>query len=256
MRDMQDRDGMVRFGDVEDDYDLPDLGSSVLDRPFERVGRMMFEDLVDAPGTLAGRGGQILAGAGLVLGSALLDRRAARFVEERQSNKWIKQADRIGKGLPLLAMGLAGLATLSAEDKRLSNTGMAALQAGGVGLLANLGIKRVVGRARPVDDLGPTDFSPFKRSDASFGSNHTTVMWAAVTPFAREYEAPWLYGVAALTNIGRVAGREHWVSDTVASSLIGYAIGSFFWEQRRKPKDGSPEISVSPTGVSASWPLK
>lgn len=256
MGDMHERDGLVRFGDIDDEYNLPDLGSSILDKPFERIGGMLLRDFADGPGTLAGKFDQALIGTGLVLSSALLDKKADDLVKPRLNNKWIKHADQVGKGLPLLGMGLAGVAFLSAEDKRLSTTGLAALQAGGIGLLGNLGIKEAVGRARPVDELGTRDFAPGKRSDASFGSNHTTVIWAAVTPFAREYEAPWLYGVAAMTNIGRVASRQHWISDTVASSLIGYAIGSFFWDQRRKPKEAGPEVGVSPSGVTMSWPLK
>ena len=43
--------------------------------------------------------------------------------------------------------------------------------------------------------------------------------------FALEYRAPWLYGVAALTNLSRVGKQEHWFSDTVASSVIGYGLG-------------------------------
>src|SRR5207253_2594944 len=82
---------------------------------------------------------------------------------------------------PVAAMGGAGLAALSEQDKRLSNTGIAAIQAGATGLLANLGIKYAVGRARPEDGKGPADFEPFKRPASSFPSNHTTVTWAATT---------------------------------------------------------------------------
>ena len=165
--------------------------------------------------------------------------------------------DGIGKWLPFAALGGAGLAALSEQDKRLSNTGIAAVQAGATGLLASEAIKYTVGRARPVDGEGPADFEPFKRSDASFPSNHATVMWATVTPFAKEYDAPWLYGVAALVNAGRIASREHWLSDTVASSLLGYAIGDFFWqERRRKPADKGPQVLVGPAGVALKWETK
>jgi membrane-associated phospholipid phosphatase len=150
-------------------------------------------------------------------------------------------------------MGGAGLAALSEQDRRFGNTGIAAVEAGVTGLVANLGIKYAVGRARPVDERGPGDFEPFKRPNASFPSNHATVMWAAVTPFAKEYDAPWLYGVAALTNAGRIASRKHWLSDTVASSLLGFAIGDFFWEQGRKPDDKGPKVAVGPAGVALMW---
>ena len=104
----------------------------------------------------------------------------------------------------------------------------------------------------PFTGLGTTDFEPFKRPDASFPSNHTTVMWATVTPFAKEYDAQWLYGVAALVNAGRIASREHWLSDTVASSLFGYAIGDFFWQERRASGKG-PKVLVGPRSVTLKW---
>ena len=107
-----------------------------------------------------------------------------------------------------------------------------------------------------MDDKGPADFEPFKRPGSSFPSNHVTVTWAAVTPFAKEYDAPWLYGAAALVNAGRIASREHWLSDTVASSLLGFAIGDFFWQERRKSDDKGPRVLVGPAGVSLMWETK
>src|SRR5256885_2007771 len=53
MLDMQDRDGLVRLGDVEDDYNLPNLGSPMWDRPFENLGRWA------ARGPRTGRGRRI-----------------------------------------------------------------------------------------------------------------------------------------------------------------------------------------------------
>ncbi len=251
--DLHERDGLVRFGDMEDDYDLPDLGSSVLDRPFERIGAMTVRDWGKGAGSLPSHWDSVLTAGAVVLGAAVFDRRLARFVDEHGKEKGLHRLDSLGKTLPFLGMGLAGMATLAAEDKRLSDTGLASLQAGMTGLLANYGLKYAVGRARPVDQLGPADFRPFDRKDASFPSNHSTLIWAAVTPFAEEYQMPWLYGVAAMTNFGRIASKQHWLSDTVASSFIGYGIGTFFWEQRRKPEDKGPKIVVAPNGVTAMW---
>ncbi len=87
----------------------------------------------------------------------------------------------------------------------------------------------------------------------SFPSGHTIVAWAVATPFAKEYDAPWLYGVAAVTNLARVASRKHWLSDTVAGSLLGYGIGSVFWESARNPRSGEARVSVGPSGVRVGW---
>jgi membrane-associated phospholipid phosphatase len=255
MLDMHDRDGLVRFGDVEDDYNLPYLGSPMWDRPFENLGRMTLRDWGQGAGALSSSSAweTALLGAGAVLGSALLDRSVSRSVDRHFGSRALSTLDGFGKWLPVAAMGGAGLAALSEQDRRFSNTGIAAIEAGATGLFANLGIKYAVGRARPLDEKGPADFAPFKRGDASFPSNHATVTWAAVTPFAKEYDAPWLYGVAALTNAGRIASREHWLSDTVASSLLGFAIGDFFWQEHRKPDDKGPKVLVGPASVTLKW---
>src|SRR5437763_3272667 len=258
MLDMHDRDGLVRLGDGEDDSNLPYLGSPMWDRPFENLGRMTARDFSDGASALGSSGAweTALLGAGAVLGSAVFDRRISRSVDRHAGSRALDTLDGFGKWLPVAAMGGAGLAALSEQDKRLGNTGIAAIEAGATGLLANLGIKYAVGRARPEDGKGPADFEPFKRPASSFPSNHTTVTWAAVTPFAKEYDAPWLYGVAALANAGRIASREHWLSDTVASSLLGFAIGDFFWQERRKPGDKGPKVAVGPGGVSVMWETK
>ncbi len=255
MLDLHDRDGLLRFGDVEDDYNLPYLGNPMWDRPFENLGGMTARDWGNGAGALSSSSAweTALLGAGVVLGSAVFDRSVSRSVDRHSGSRALDTLDGLGKWLPVAALAGAGLAALSEQDKRLSNTGIAAIQAGATGLFANLGIKYAVGRARPADEKGPADFEPFKRSDASFPSNHATVTWAAVTPFAREYDAPWLYGVAALANAGRIASREHWLSDTVASSLLGFAIGDFFWQERRKPDDKAPKVLVGRAGVTLMW---
>jgi len=258
MLDLHDRDGLVRFGDVEDDYNLPYLGSPLWDRPFENIGRMTLRDWGEGTSALGSSGAweTALLGAGAVLGSAVFDRSVSRSVDRHFGSRALDTLDGIGKWLPVAAVGGAGLAALSERDKRLGNTGIAAIEAGVTGLAANLGIKYAVGRARPVDEKGPADFEPFKRPASSFPSNHVTVTWAAVTPFAKEYDAPWLYGAAALANAGRIASREHWLSDTVASSLLGFAIGDFFWQERRKPNEKGPQVLVGPAGVALRWETK
>jgi membrane-associated phospholipid phosphatase len=83
-------------------------------------------------------------------------------------------------------------------------------------------------------------------------SIHSTLAWAAITPYAKAYDAPWLYGVAALTNVARIGGRDHWFSDTVGSALIGYGLGSLFWESRSHDKS-SPSLYVLPSEIGLEW---
>jgi hypothetical protein len=76
-------------------------------------------------------------------------------------------------------------------------------------LLRPEGLKVAVGRARPTAGLGSEDFEGLRFPSTagngdSFPSRHITPIWAAITPYALEYDRLLLYGVAALTNVARV----------------------------------------------------
>ena len=116
-----------------------------------------------------------------------------------------------------------------------------------------------MGRERPTGGEGRSEFHPGSTEDryGSFPSRHTALIFAAVTPYAREFDMPWLYGVAALTNVARTWSREHWFSDTVAGSLLGVAAGTLAWEARRESRraKGAPRVMVTPAGVGVAWAL-
>jgi membrane-associated phospholipid phosphatase len=194
---------------------------------------------------------------GISLASAVVDKPIDNKVAKHVNNSSVKMVASLGSDLPFVAMGYAGIAYLANDtDSRLGVTSYSSLAAGSVGALSALGLKYVVGRARPSAELGPSSFTPVSANNGntSWPSMHTTVMWAAITPYAKDNDAPWLYGVAALTNVGRVAGRNHWFSDTVAGSLMGYAIGDFMWESHKNNKHGV-NWEVSPQGVTAHWKI-
>ena len=197
-----------------------------------------------------------VAGVGVaaVAGSSVLDSRGLRFAKDHARSGWLKSLNRVGDAIPWLGFAGAGLFALDTSDPRRSRTGYAAVEAGATTLVVATGLKYAVGRARPNSGLGPRDFEPFSggsKRDA-FPSRHSAVAWAVATPFALEYRAPWLYGVAALTNLSRVGRQEHWFSDTVAGSAIGYGLGRLFWESSRA-NTALPQVFVDPSSVNFSW---
>ncbi|MBI4293886.1 MAG: YjbH domain-containing protein [Betaproteobacteria bacterium] len=248
------KDPLERLDDLETDVEatrLVDLLPST--RSFARVRG----DFAAAGRTAAGANWLEAGayGAGLVVGSVALDRRIDRFAADHESNRWVKGVTRAGNALPWLALAGSAVAALDSSDPVRSRTGFAATEAGATAFLVATGLKYAVGRARPGDNASVRDFKPFSTDSGfdAFPSRHTAVMWAVATPFALEYNAPWLYGVAALSNIARVGSREHWFSDTVAGSLIGYGIGRIFWESSRTARKGEPRVLVHPSGVHLAW---
>ncbi|TAK68375.1 MAG: phosphatase PAP2 family protein [Betaproteobacteria bacterium] len=196
-------------------------------------------------------------GTGLVLASSALDRRADQFAKDHSGNRWLKSVNSMGNALPWLALAGSAVAALDGSDPARSRAGYAALEAGGTAFLAVTGLKYAFGRARPGNELGNHAFKPFSTRAGydSLPSGHTIISWAVATPFAEEYNAPWLYGLAAVTNLARVGSRQHWVSDTVAGSVLGYAIGRVFWESSRAPKRGEPRVLIHPSGINLAWGL-
>jgi len=245
---MHTADGLVRFGDMEDDYDLPELGSR---RPWPDF----VADDARAFGAAGGRADWVTAaalGTGLVLGSALADKGAHDYAVRHQDERWVKRGVKLGNALPFAAVGLSGLFAFDESRPRLRDAGTAALEASALALVGSEILKRTVGRARPDADLGRGEFDAGSKEDRfhSFPSRHAAVMWAAVTPYAKEYDMPWLYGLAALTSAARAGSREHWASDAVAGSLLGYWLGSLAWEARR---DSRTKVNVGLNNVSLAW---
>ena len=118
--------------------------------------------------------------------------------------------------------------------------------------------KYAFGRARPDEDRGPWTSvgGGNSRSNSSLPSAHAAIGFAAVTPFAKEYDAPWLYSVAAVGSAGRVFGRKHWVSDTVAGGIVGYAMGSWLWHAQRDQSKSGLSINPGPKEISETWQSK
>ena len=250
----KDQDGLVHFGDQDDDAYHPDPPDAIRNGAnwdafqyyLGNLGPTLISDDV-LLGTIIG-----VAAVGL---SYTVDDNVDNWAKNHKDDRINRGAGDVGKFATLGVLGATAFAALDRDDPRLSQTAVSSLQASAIGLGISLGGKYAIGRARPDLGLGKKDFSA-SRSDSSFPSDLTTVAWAAVTPFAKEYDVPLLYGVAALANIGRVAERRHWFSDTVAGSFIGYGVGSLMWTLNKERAKGDPRVSVTATGVEATWEFR
>jgi membrane-associated phospholipid phosphatase len=134
----------------------------------------------------------------------------------------------------------------------MQNIGIISLESVAGAAALSIATKHVVGRARPNEGLGSWSKAT-DRSNASFPSNHATVAFAAVTPFAQEYDAPWLYGLAAAGSLGRTAGRQHWVSDVVAGGVLGMAVGGWLWQAQRTDTHSNFAVTPGEKSLGVAW---
>ena len=256
LTNLNDQDGMVHFGDENDDAYRPDPPNALQSGAnwdafqyyLDNLGPTLISDEV-LLGAIVG-----VAAVGLAYS---VDNNVDKWANNHQNDSANRAAGDLGKYATAGVLGATVLAAMDRDDPRLSQTAVSSLQASAIGLGISLGGKYAIGRARPDLELGKKDFSSGRdRNDSSFPSDLTTVAWAAVTPYAKEYDAPWLYGIAALANIGRVAEREHWLSDTVAGSFIGYGVGSLIWSLNKERQKGDPKVTVRPDGVEVAWEFR
>lgn len=256
-RDLVTFDGLGNFGERPDEQNLDAV--ALPERPYNPWPRfrMRLEQSHNSAAPLRDMAYAASLGTGVVLASALLDKPVDRFATKHQDSRLASGWGNFGKNMPLALIGTAG-AAVALGDPRLQNMGIISLQsvAGAVGV-SYLG-KYLVSRARPEENRGPWESSAdgVSRSHSSFPSGHSAIAFAAVTPFAQEYDAPWLYGVAAISSMGRVANRKHWVSDTVAGGVLGYAIGSMLWKGQRDNTRSSFSITPGPKEISMTWQTK
>lgn len=192
---------------------------------------------------------------GAVLAASLLDKRVDNWAVNHQTPNW-NRVGKVGNNLPIvMGLGTALLyAGLAGPDS--ANTAETALKAGAYTLGASFLTRYAVGRARPYEEQGNAQFDGFKSGafQSGFTSNHVSLAFALATPFAQKHDMPWLYGVAGLSALGRIQSREHWLSDTVGSAIMGYAIGTLVGMQSDK-KDGA-NIELTPNSVKATWSFK
>jgi hypothetical protein len=123
--DRHDLDGLRRFGDMEDDYRLPELGArrwpDFLADDARAIGRVGSEaSWVDG----------LVLGTGLVLASATLDKPVDRYAARHADDRWLQRGVNWGDALPGAALGLSGVFALDESRPRWSDAGVAALEAG------------------------------------------------------------------------------------------------------------------------------
>lgn len=251
-RDMNTFDGLGNFAERRDEQNLPAVNPPVdaMPNPWP-LFRMRVEQSVKTTPTLPQWANGAVIGGGAILAGALLDKPVDRFMKKHQGSSITRAWDNVGKAVPVALTGAAAGA-VAFGDARMQNIGIISLESVVGAAALSIGAKHLAGRARPYEGQGQWGKAA-DRSNASFPSNHATVAFAAVTPFAQEYDAPWLYGLAAAGSLGRTAGRQHWVSDVVAGGVLGMAVGGWLWQAQRTDTRSSIAVMPGEKSVGVAW---
>ncbi len=99
-------------------------------------------------------------------------------------------------------------------------------------LAVNEAVKIISRRERPtVDGAKGQFFQPGVNFDSSFASNHAIIAWSSATVIANEYPGILTkitaYTLAGGVSLTRVLAQQHFPSDVVLGSAVGWMIGRY-----------------------------
>jgi membrane-associated phospholipid phosphatase len=171
-----------------------------------------------------------LAGTGVLIAT---DRRASKALSGNHVDisRNISTVSLYGTSAAAGVLWLSGLATHN-EHAREAGTLSAEAIANTVPIYA--GLQLITGRERPNEGSGNGRFWRNNALNSSFPSGHALFAWSMASVIAHEYPRPWVkwlaYGTATVVSVTRFTGREHFPSDVVVGSALGYLIGRHIFQ--------------------------
>ncbi len=214
-----------------------------------------------APFHLHGRDARWLAPLGL--GTAALiatDRRTGDEIAESHAQL---NASRIisyagsgyGVGAVAATFYLGGRAK---HNDRARETGVLGAEALLDSALVVTALKEITQRRRPTATKGRGDFFD---GGSSFPSGHSIEAWSLAAIVADEYHDHRIvqvaaYGIASAVSVARFTSRNHYLSDVLVGSALGYGIGQYVYHaHHRKTSVSGGEEEEESRGRTKRWPL-
>lgn len=171
---------------------------------------------------------------------AWADAPASRHIHSQTLQNDARRASNIGIGLELGTAGVAyGVGCFEGKEN-LRQTGLLAVEAAGAASAMTWVVQRGVNRQRPFQDSGTGEFW---EGGTSFASGHSAASFAFASVIANRYpRKAWVkwgaYAAAAAVSLARYPAKQHFLSDILVGSTIGYVTGTYL---------SSPHIGIQQT---------
>ena len=169
----------------------------------------------------------------------------------------------IGEGIGLYALGAF------TKNQKLAETGRLAAEAVVDASIVAEAVKLAANRDRPDQGEQTGEFWPSGTKgysiNGSFPSGHATAAWALARVIGAEYSSfvprVLAYGFATAVSISRVTGREHFPSDVLVGSGIGFLTGGYVYRHHSASRENSlliqplVDLRTRTAGVSITVPV-
>jgi len=131
------------------------------------------------------------------------------------------------------------LVSFPTHNEHWRETGWLAGQAALNSLLVTEALKYSFARQRPYQGDGAGSFF---HGGTSFPSEHAAAAWSIAGVIAHEYPGVvpklFAYSAAAAVDFSRIHGRQHFPSDVLVGSVLGYLVAQSVYSRRHEPEIG------------------
>jgi len=108
-------------------------------------------------------------------------------------------------------------------------------------------MKYAFGRERPLQD---NYRGRFGQGGVSFPSEHAAAAWSIASVIAHEYPGPltslFVYGLASAVSASRISAKQHFPSDVLVGSAIGWLEGMYVYRKHHDPRIGGGDWETYP----------
>lgn len=179
---------------------------------------------------------------GAVTGLAIATDRDAMLhvvpIDTQLNNRSTSISNALTGGMVAAPVALFGLGAMKGSA-RAREAGLLGAESMIDGVIVEQGLKLVFWRERPgVDNSKGKFFQRSAGADGSFPSTHSVVAWSSAAVLADEYPSFMsrllIYGAATGVSITRVAGQQHFPSDVVVGSAVGWLVGHYVFRHRHR----------------------
>ena len=180
--------------------------------------------------------------AGITAGMINADAELSNRIDT--TSTFSKHASTISNAGAALAIGgTSGLWVLGKmrSDERQQETGILGGEAVLNSLVVTEVLKLATQRARPSDgNFKGEFFNSSSITNSSFPSLHAMATWSAISVLTHEYPGPLTkflgYGLATGVSVARVTGKNHFTSDVIVGSALGWLIGTQVYDTHHNPE--------------------
>jgi membrane-associated phospholipid phosphatase len=178
--------------------------------------------------------GLFLAGTGALIAT---DRHASGVLQGNHVNV-SRNISNVGLYGTSAAAGVFWLSGLATHNEHTRETGTLSAEAFANTVPVYVGLQLVTGRDRPNQGSGNGRFWRNNALNSSFPSGHALFTWSMASVIAHEYPRPWVkwlvYTTSTAVSVTRFSSREHFPSEVVVGSAIGYLIGRHIFQAHCK----------------------